>query len=118
MLAMVFTVMISFPINHTSLNYGLSLGVDGKLYIALFMKLIVKKLDIFVLILYHLAIRFSEFGGPLPQRPVQDLAFAVARFIQKGGSFFNYYMVGYLINFSVKQNICFINLRIMSINLD
>ncbi|WJX15726.1 Beta-galactosidase 5 [Trifolium repens] len=35
---------------------------------------------------------FSEFGGPLPQRPVQDLAFAVARFIQKGGSFFNYYM--------------------------
>ncbi|NP_001265904.1 beta-galactosidase 5-like precursor [Cicer arietinum] len=35
---------------------------------------------------------FSEFGGPVPQRPAQDLAFAVARFIQKGGSFFNYYM--------------------------
>lgn len=35
---------------------------------------------------------FSEFGGSNPQRPVQDLAFAVARFIQKGGSFFNYYM--------------------------
>ncbi|CAI0392462.1 unnamed protein product [Linum tenue] len=35
---------------------------------------------------------FSEFGGPLHQRPVQDLAFAVARFIQKGGSFVNYYM--------------------------
>ncbi|KAK6939418.1 D-galactoside/L-rhamnose binding SUEL lectin domain [Dillenia turbinata] len=35
---------------------------------------------------------FSEFGGPIYQRPVQDLAFAVARFIQKGGSFFNYYM--------------------------
>ncbi|KAG8377849.1 hypothetical protein BUALT_Bualt08G0076300 [Buddleja alternifolia] len=35
---------------------------------------------------------FNEFGGPLHQRPVQDLAFAVACFIQKGGSFINYYM--------------------------
>lgn len=35
---------------------------------------------------------FSEFGGPIHKRPVQDLAFAVARFIQKGGSFINYYM--------------------------
>ncbi|KAF7817604.1 beta-galactosidase 5-like [Senna tora] len=35
---------------------------------------------------------FTEFGGPNHQRPVEDLAFAVARFIQKGGSFVNYYM--------------------------
>ncbi|RAL46541.1 hypothetical protein DM860_004820 [Cuscuta australis] len=35
---------------------------------------------------------FTEFGGPIYQRPVQDLAFAVAKFIQKGGSFVNYYM--------------------------
>ncbi|CAM8915603.1 unnamed protein product [Rhodiola kirilowii] len=35
---------------------------------------------------------FTEFGGPIHQRPVQDLAFAVVRFIQKGGSMFNYYM--------------------------
>ncbi|KAM7272445.1 hypothetical protein ACFE04_027108 [Oxalis oulophora] len=35
---------------------------------------------------------FDEFGGPVHKRPVQDLAFAVARFIQTGGSFFNYYM--------------------------
>ncbi|KAK4722997.1 hypothetical protein R3W88_013230 [Solanum pinnatisectum] len=35
---------------------------------------------------------FAEFGGTIPMRPVQDLAFAVARFIQKGGSFVNYYM--------------------------
>ncbi|KAK7367342.1 hypothetical protein VNO80_09353 [Phaseolus coccineus] len=35
---------------------------------------------------------FSEFGGSIHERPVQDLAFAVARFIQKGGSFVNYYM--------------------------
>ncbi|KAG4944708.1 hypothetical protein JHK85_049354 [Glycine max] len=35
---------------------------------------------------------FTEFGGPIYQRPVQDLAFAVARFVQKGGSLFNYYM--------------------------
>ncbi|KAK9287542.1 hypothetical protein L1049_015963 [Liquidambar formosana] len=35
---------------------------------------------------------FTEFGGPIHQRPVEDLAFAVARFIKKGGSFVNYYM--------------------------
>ncbi|XP_041010238.1 beta-galactosidase 3-like [Juglans microcarpa x Juglans regia] len=35
---------------------------------------------------------FTKFGGPIHHRPVQDLAFAVARFIQKGGSFVNYYM--------------------------
>ncbi|KAG1335411.1 Beta-galactosidase [Cocos nucifera] len=35
---------------------------------------------------------FTAFGGPVPRRPVEDLAFAVARFIQKGGSFVNYYM--------------------------
>ncbi|GMP31842.1 hypothetical protein CsSME_00005895 [Camellia sinensis var. sinensis] len=35
---------------------------------------------------------FTEFGGTIRQRPVQDLAFAVAKFIQKGGSFVNYYM--------------------------
>ncbi|XVF67768.1 hypothetical protein PTKIN_Ptkin10aG0148700 [Pterospermum kingtungense] len=35
---------------------------------------------------------FSDFGGPNYRRPVEDLAFAVARFIQKGGSFVNYYM--------------------------
>ncbi|XP_015969664.1 beta-galactosidase 5 [Arachis duranensis] len=35
---------------------------------------------------------FTEFGGPIYQRPVEDLAFGVARFIQSGGSYFNYYM--------------------------
>ncbi|KAJ8442937.1 hypothetical protein Cgig2_022303 [Carnegiea gigantea] len=35
---------------------------------------------------------FTEFGSAVPNRPVEDLAFAVARFIQKGGSFVNYYM--------------------------
>ncbi|KAF5466457.1 hypothetical protein F2P56_016380 [Juglans regia] len=35
---------------------------------------------------------FTEFGGPVPYRPAEDLAFSVARFIQKGGSFINYYM--------------------------
>ncbi|KAH1244297.1 Beta-galactosidase 3 [Glycine max] len=33
-----------------------------------------------------------KFGGPIHQRPVEDLSFAVARFIQKGGSYVNYYM--------------------------
>uniref|UniRef100_A0A0A8XQ87 Beta-galactosidase n=1 Tax=Arundo donax TaxID=35708 RepID=A0A0A8XQ87_ARUDO len=35
---------------------------------------------------------FTKFGGAVPHRPVEDMAFAVARFIQKGGSFVNYYM--------------------------
>nr|CAB3468249.1 unnamed protein product [Digitaria exilis] len=35
---------------------------------------------------------FTAFGKPVPHRPVEDLAFAVAGFIQKGGSFVNYYM--------------------------
>ncbi|KAL2460097.1 Beta-galactosidase 3 [Abeliophyllum distichum] len=35
---------------------------------------------------------FEDFGSPIHHRPVEDLAFAVARFIQKGGSFVNYYM--------------------------
>nr|GFA37586.1 beta-galactosidase 3-like [Tanacetum cinerariifolium] len=44
------------------------------------------------MIMYTFEDRFSDFGGPIPHRPVQDLAFAVARFVQKGGSFTNYYM--------------------------
>ncbi|XP_022147715.1 beta-galactosidase-like isoform X2 [Momordica charantia] len=35
---------------------------------------------------------FTEFGGSVPHRPVEDLAFSVARFIQNGGSLVNYYM--------------------------
>lgn len=35
---------------------------------------------------------YTEFGGAVPTRPAEDMAFAVARFIQKGGSFVNYYM--------------------------
>lgn len=35
---------------------------------------------------------FLAFGGAVPQRPVEDLAFAVARFYQRGGTFQNYYM--------------------------
>lgn len=37
--------------------------------------------------------RFLSFGYPVPYRPVEDLAFAVARFFEKGGTFHNYYMV-------------------------
>ncbi|XP_022966894.1 beta-galactosidase-like [Cucurbita maxima] len=35
---------------------------------------------------------YAEFGGPRPYRPVEDLAFSVAKFVQNGGSMFNYYM--------------------------
>jgi len=27
---------------------------------------------------------FTEFGGPVPHRPAEDLAFSIARFMQKG----------------------------------
>ncbi|XP_016559948.1 beta-galactosidase 6 isoform X3 [Capsicum annuum] len=35
---------------------------------------------------------FLAFGYPVPYRPVEDLAFAVARFFETGGTFQNYYM--------------------------
>ncbi|KAI3977450.1 hypothetical protein MKX01_000363, partial [Papaver californicum] len=35
---------------------------------------------------------FTDFGGPAPHRPAEGLAFSVAKFIWKGGSFINYYM--------------------------
>ncbi|CAH9130257.1 unnamed protein product [Cuscuta epithymum] len=35
---------------------------------------------------------YLSFGGPLPYRPVEDIAFSVARFFQRGGTFQNYYM--------------------------
>ncbi|XP_038703868.1 beta-galactosidase 9 isoform X2 [Tripterygium wilfordii] len=35
---------------------------------------------------------YTSWGDSLPHRPVEDLAFAVARFFQRGGSFQNYYM--------------------------
>ncbi|KZV48454.1 beta-galactosidase 9-like [Dorcoceras hygrometricum] len=36
--------------------------------------------------------RYTSWGDRLPHRPVEDVAFAVARFFQRGGSFQNYYM--------------------------
>lgn len=38
-------------------------------------------------------IRYTNWGGGIPHRPVEDIAFAVARFFQRGGSLMNYYMV-------------------------
>lgn len=35
---------------------------------------------------------FLSFGYAVPSRPVEDVAFAVARFFEKGGTFQNYYM--------------------------
>jgi len=48
--------------------------------------------------LLHLALRYTEFGGAVPHRPAEDMAFSVARFIQNGGSYINYYMVSNLPN--------------------
>ena len=54
---------------------------------------ICKDLDCFIVCTPSICYRYTKFGGPAPHRPVEDLAFAVARFIQKGGSFINYYLV-------------------------
>lgn len=35
---------------------------------------------------------YTKFGGPVPKRPAEDIAYAVARFIQNNGSYVNYYM--------------------------
>ncbi|XP_027363204.1 beta-galactosidase-like [Abrus precatorius] len=35
---------------------------------------------------------YTDFGSANPRRPAEDLAFSVARFIQNGGAFVNYYM--------------------------
>ncbi|XP_020254221.1 beta-galactosidase 2-like [Asparagus officinalis] len=35
---------------------------------------------------------FTGFGGPVHYQHVEDVAFPIAQFIQKGGSYFNYYM--------------------------
>ncbi|XP_022867803.1 beta-galactosidase-like [Olea europaea var. sylvestris] len=35
---------------------------------------------------------YTQYGGTVPYRPAEDLAFSVARFVQNNGSFFNYYM--------------------------
>ncbi|GLJ52389.1 hypothetical protein SUGI_1114380 [Cryptomeria japonica] len=35
---------------------------------------------------------FLAYGDPVPSRPAEDLAFAVARWYQRGGTFQNYYM--------------------------
>ncbi|GAB4859211.1 Beta-galactosidase 8 [Ancistrocladus abbreviatus] len=35
---------------------------------------------------------FTSFGNRIPYRPVEDLAFAVVRFFQRGGTMQNYYM--------------------------
>lgn len=35
---------------------------------------------------------FLSFGGAVPYRPSEDVAFAVARFFERGGTFQNYYM--------------------------
>ena len=90
--AMDSTVITSLQTRLINLRCGLKPGLAGK-----FACLLPALESIFLVWLYPLfslfGCRYTEFGGPVPYRPAQDLAFAVARFIQKGGSFINYYMV-------------------------
>ena len=67
--------------------------------------------------------RLLKFGGPKPYRPVEDLAFAVTRFIQNGGAYVNYYMVAekffhckflyYVFHFCVVLSLFFSNFSFM-----
>ena len=81
------------PTNLISLLCGLKLGVAGN-YLIHFTTCLS-----FLFLIRRNKIRFNEFGGTVHERPVQDLAFAVARFVRSGGSFINYYMVLTLVNF-------------------
>lgn len=40
--------------------------------------------------------RYRAFGDPPSQRSAEDIAFSVANFFARGGSFVNYYMVCYI----------------------
>lgn len=40
--------------------------------------------------------RYRVFGDPPSQRAAEDIAYSVARFFSKNGSFVNYYMVKWL----------------------
>ena len=64
---------------------------------------------------FNYSFRFTEFGGPVPYRHVEDLAFSVARFIQKGGSFINYYMVNNFFFFCISRvNPVLVSFRLIS----
>lgn len=52
-----------------------------------------------MIMLFVSFLRYTSWGGRVPQRPVEDVAFAVARFFQRGGSFQNYYMVLILLSY-------------------
>ncbi|XP_060211822.1 beta-galactosidase-like [Lycium barbarum] len=51
---------------------------------------------------------YTKFGGPVPSRPAEDVAFSVARFIHNNGSFFNYYMYHGGTNFGRTSSALFI----------
>lgn len=90
---MVFTVTISLPTKISNRKCGPKHGQDGNFFVNTIpllshylFGLFIKKIEI---------CRFTEFGGAVPYRPAEDLAYSVAKFIQSGGSFVNYYMVSW-----------------------
>lgn len=91
---MAFIVIIFPPTSSTNPQCGQRHGLAGQFYF-LWHPIHSRPLSFFTLIsVFFPLFRFEDFGGAIHHRPVEDLAFAVARFIQKGGSFVNYYMVG------------------------
>lgn len=106
MLAMVSTVKISFLTRIISPKCLLKLGLAGKLHILEFTVLLYScLLQSFLkptLIFLLFTPRYTEFGGAIPNRPAEDLAYSVARFIQNRGSFINYYMVSQVFRYFSK----------------
>lgn len=87
-------MVIFFHLASVTLSFSISLLVSYK-----------KKrthMELFSTCTLHFVRRFLSFGYAIPYRPVEDLAFSVARFFETGGTFQNYYMVSHLIFNRVK----------------
>lgn len=82
------------PTSRINRKCGPKFGPAGKLlkYISCSHKQLLLGL-LYIYNFIHTHTRYTQFGGPAPHRPAEDLAFAVARFVQNNGSYFNYYMV-------------------------
>lgn len=109
-LAMGFIVINSPQILIRSQKCGRRIGVDGKVSgFLVFFQILRFDCELVILTFNDIEsicsfqpfqlfwiFRFLPFGGAVPYRPVEDLAFSVARFYQRGGTFQNYYMVLYV----------------------
>lgn len=88
---MVFTVINSHQTPSKNRSFGLRIGLDGE-PLSFANVCVCVNFEPFSEFLIWIC-RFQLYGGAVPYRPVEDIAFAVARFFQRGGTLQNYYMV-------------------------